>query len=66
MINEGLKVIKISSKDYRFDKKDIETFLENKKEIAQTEIRIPRKAKSRKLDIDFQKRKFNLQELKVI
>lgn len=66
-INEGLKVIKISSRDYRFDLKDVETFLEGKKEIAETEIQFSkRKAKSKKINIDFQKRKFNLENLKVI
>lgn len=69
-IKQGLKYIPIGTKDYRFERKDLEEFKEHLKELAQQEIMqiypIKRKTKCRTLDIDFQKKKINLELNKVV
>lgn len=67
---EGLKCIPIGAKNFRYSLKDIEEFMENKKQLAQEEIiqinPIKRKTRSRTLNIDYQKKKINLEQLKVV
>ncbi len=67
---QGLKCFRIGSKDYRYRKEDIQEFIQNQIELAQQEIiqiyPIKRKAKSKTLNIDFQKRKINLEMNKVV
>ena len=62
-IKQGLKVIPIGSKDYRFKKEDVEEFAEHLKEFAQEKIiqehPIPRKHKSKTTKIDFEKIRAN-------
>ena len=68
-IKKGLKFIKIGAQ-YRFDLKDIEEF-ENKLKEEQQEILImknPIKKKKKNIttQIDFEKKKINLTQLKVV
>ena len=68
-INNGLPCFKIGAKDYRFDQKDIEKFVEIQKQLNQDELQIKpikRKAKSKTINIDFQKRKINLEQNRVV
>ena len=69
-INLGLKVIPIGKRDYRFKKEDLEEFTERLKETAQEEMLeknpIRKKVRSRTVNIDYQKRKINLEQNKVI
>lgn len=69
-IKQGLKFIPIGSKDYRFDKKDVEEFAEHLKELAQQEIiqiyPVKRKTKCKTINIDYEKRKINLELNKVV
>lgn len=67
---EGLKCIPIGTKDFRYSIKDIEEFIENKRQLAQEEVikinPIKRKTRSRTLNIDYQKKKINLEQMKVV
>lgn len=69
-IKMGLKVIPIGNRDYRFDRKDLEAFAEHLKELAQQEIMqiypIKKKTKHKTINIDFEKRKINLELNKVV
>lgn len=69
-IKQGLKVFKVGSRDYRFFKKDVLEFIEIQKQANQDEMirqyPIKRKTIHKKLDIDYQKRKINLEQLKVV
>lgn len=69
-IKQGLKVIPIGTKDYRFKQQDLEEFAEHLKELAQEEIiqrnPIRRKRKCKTLNIDFEKRRINLELNKVV
>ena len=69
-IKEGLKYFPVGGKDYRFDMKDIEEFVELKKELAENktthENPIRNKVKCKKLNMDYQKRKINIEQLKVV
>lgn len=69
-IRQGLKVIPIGTRDYRFKQSDLEEFAEHLKELAQEQIiqvtPIRRKRKCRTLNIDYEKRKVNLELNKVI
>ena len=69
-IKQGLKYIPIGSKDYRFDKKDLEEFTEHLKELAQQDLiqiyPVKRKAKCKTVNIDFEKRRINLELNKVV
>ena len=62
-IRQGLKVIPIGAKDYRFKQEDIEEFAEHLKELAQEKIiqqnPIPRKHKSKTINVDFEKIRTN-------
>lgn len=68
-IHQGLPCFKIGAKDYRFDPKDVEKFVETQKELNQDELvikPIKRKAKPKTLNVDFQKRKINLEMNRVV
>lgn len=69
-IKQGLKVIPIGARDFRFDKKDVEEFANYLKELAQQEIMqiypIKRKAKHKNINIDYEKRRINLELNKVV
>lgn len=69
-IKEGLKYFPIGSKDFRFSIKDIEEFIELKKEIAENKVieinPINKRARSKAINIDYQKRKINIEQLKVV
>lgn len=69
-IKEGLKHFPIGSKDFRFSIKDIEEFIELKKELAENKVieinPINKRARSKSINIDYQKRKINIEQLKVI
>lgn len=66
----GLKFLKIGAKDYRYRVKDIEEFMENEVQTQQFEMiiakPIKRKTKSKTINIDFQKRKINLESNRVV
>ncbi len=69
-IRMGLKVIPIGQKDFRFKQEDLEEFAEHLKELAQEKViqvsPIKRKTKHKTLNIDFEKRRINLELNKVI
>ncbi len=69
-IKQGLKYIPIGSKDYRFDEKDVEEFAENLKELAQIDMLqtypIKRKAKSKTLNVDYEKIRINRELNRVV
>ncbi len=57
------------SRDIRFDVKDVREFVETQKQLSQEILQIKpikRKAKCKTLDIDFQKRKINLELNRVV
>lgn len=62
-IRQGLKVIPIGEKDYRFKQEDVEEFAEHLKELAQEKIiqknPIRRKHKSKTINVDFEKIRVN-------
>lgn len=64
---QGLKYIPIGTKDFRYKQKDIEEFAEQLKEIAQFKTqKIPTKRKTKTMNIDFEKRRINLELNKVV
>ncbi|MCI9247463.1 MAG: helix-turn-helix domain-containing protein [Clostridia bacterium] len=69
-IKQGLKCIPIGSKDYRFDKRDLEEFIEHLKELAQQEMiqiyPVKRKAKCKTVNIDYEKLRINRELNKVV
>ena len=69
-IKQGLKVIPISEKDYRFRRKDVEEFAEHLSELAQQELMkikpIKRKAKCKTFNIDYEKIRINRELNRVI
>lgn len=69
-IKQGLKVIPIGTKDFRFKQEDVEEFAEHLKEQAQEKMiqiyPIKKKAKYKTVDIDFEKRKINLTQNRVV
>ena len=68
-IRQGLKCFKVGTRDYRFDPRDIEEFVNIQKQIAQEELQIKPikpKAKCKTVNIDFQKRKINLEMNRVV
>lgn len=69
-IKEGLKYFPVGKKDFRFDIKDIEEFLKIKKQLAQEEIiqinPIKQKTKHKTVDTNYQKKKINLEQMKVV
>lgn len=68
-IKQGLKYIPIGTREKRFDPKDVLEFVEMQKQVGQFELDIKsirRKAKSKTINVDFQKRKINLELNKVI
>ena len=66
----GLKCFKIGTRDYRYRIEDIKEFIQNQIDSEQEEIipiaPIKRKTKCKTLNIDFQKRKINLEMNKVV
>lgn len=69
-IKQGLKVIPIGQRDYRFSQKDVEEFAEHLKELAQEKIiqqnPIPRKHKSKSMHVDFEKIRINRELNRVV
>lgn len=68
-IRQGLKCFKVGARDYRFDIRDIKEFVEIQKQLNQDilEIRpIRKKTKSKTINVDFQKRKINLEMNRVV
>lgn len=69
-IKQGLKVIPIGSKDYRFAPKDVEEFAEHLKELAQEKIiqsnPVKRKYPSRAIHVDFEKIRINRELNRVV
>jgi len=57
------------TRDKRFDPKDVKEFVEIQKEVAQDTLEIKpikRKTKSKTINVDFQKRKINLEMNRVV
>lgn len=57
------------TRDKRFDPKDVKEFVEIQKEAAQDTLEIKpikRKTKSKTINVDFQKRKINLEMNRVV
>ena len=69
-IRMGMKVIPIGQKDFRFKTEDVEEFAEQLKELAQEKITpirpIKRKARNKICNIDYEKRKINLEMNRVV
>lgn len=71
-IKQGLKVIPIGTKDYRFKQEDVEEFAEHLKELAQEKIiqqnPIPfkRKTKCKTINVDFEKIRINRELNRVV
>lgn len=69
-IKMGLKYIPIGKRDYRYSPKDVEEFAEHLKELAQYKliktIPIKRKTRSKKINFDLEKRRINLEQMKVV
>lgn len=69
-IQQGLKVIPIGSRDYRFKQEDVEEFAEHLKELAQEKITqqnpIRRKSKCKTANIDFEKIRINRELNRVV
>ena len=62
-IKQGLKVIPIGAKDYRFKQEDVEEFVEYLKELAQEEIiqvyPVKQKRKCKIMNVDYEKIRAN-------
>jgi len=69
-IKQGLKVIPIGQRDYRFDTKDVEEFAGHLKELAQEKIiqsnPIRRKYPCKTMHIDFEKIRINRELNRVV
>lgn len=68
-IKQGLKVIPIGQRDYRFDVKDVEEFSEHLKELAQekfTKENPVKKYKYNNAKVDFEKIRINRELNRVI
>lgn len=70
-IRQGLKCFKVGTRDYRFDIQDIKEFVETQKQLSQDTLEIKpmkrkRKTKNKTINVDFQKRKINLELNKVV
>lgn len=66
-IRQGLKCFKVGTRDYRFDIQDIREFVETQKQLSQDTIKpMKRKTKSKTINVDFQKRKINLELNRVV
>ena len=69
-IKMGLKYIPIGKRDYRYSPKDVEEFAEHLKTISlykqkETEP-IKMKIKSKKIKVDLEKQRINLEQMRVI
>lgn len=62
-IRQGLKVVPIGARDYRFKPEDVEEFTEHLKELAQKELikinPIKRKTRNKTVNIDYEKIRIN-------
>lgn len=62
-IKQGLKVIPIGAKDYRFKQEDVEEFAEHLKELAQEQLikihPVKRSAKTKTVNVDYEKIRIN-------
>lgn len=71
-IKQGLKVIPIGEKDYRFKPEDVEEFAEHLKELAQEKIvktnsvSIKSKSKNSTVHIDYEKLRINRELNRVV
>lgn len=68
-VKQGLKCFKVGQREWRFSKRDILEFVERQKEISQMEIDIQpvkRKTRHKQANVDFEKRKINLEMNRVI
>lgn len=71
-IRQGLKVIPIGTKDYRFKQEDVEEFAEHLKELAQEKIiqhnpiPIKKKTKCKTINVDFEKIRINRELNRVV
>lgn len=69
-IKQGLKVVPIGQRDYRFDPKDVEEFAEHLKELAQEKIiqnnPIRKKYPHKTMHIDFEKIRINKELNRVV
>ena len=69
-VEQGIKVIPIGQKDYRFKQEDIEEFAEHLKELAQEKImhtyQIKRKSKCKTVNIDYEKIRINRELNRVV
>ena len=69
-IKQGLKVIPIGQRDYRFDQKDVEEFAEHLKELAQEKIiqsnPIRKRYPHKTTHIDFEKMRINRELNRVV
>lgn len=62
-------MFQFGTRDKRFDPKDLKEFIEIQKQIVQETLEIKpvrRKVKSKTIDVDFQKRKINLEMNRVV
>lgn len=62
-------MFQFGTRDKRFDPKDVKEFVEIQKEVAQDTLEIKpikRKTKSKTINVDFQKRKINLEMNRVV
>lgn len=68
-IHQGLRCFKVGTRDYRFDPRDIEEFVNVQKQVVQEDLSIrpiKPKARCKTANIDFQKKKINLELNKVV
>ena len=72
-IKQGLKYIPIGTRDYRFERKDVEEFAEHLKELAQQELleiypikKIRQRRKSKTINLDYEKLRINRELNKVV
>lgn len=67
---QGLKYIPIGSKDYRFERKDLEEFKDHLKELAQQDLiqvySTKRKTKCRTFNVDYEKLRINRELNRVV
>lgn len=62
-------MFQFGTRDKRFDPKDLKEFVELQKQVAQETLEIKpirRKVKSKTINVDFQKRKINLELNRVV
>lgn len=65
-IKEGLKYFPIGKRDYRYDKRDVLEFKENKKEDSQFNDIYTAAHKVKRRRINSEKQRINIQELRIV